>query len=147
MRIPHSLQITGQLQLENNMKYALWIIQGLLAALFLFGGVMKLVMPIEAMTRQMALPGFLLRFIGICEVLGGLGLVLPSLFRIRPELTSLAAIGLIIIMIGAIVLTFISGGLAQAAIPFVVGVLLIFVIYGRRQLEADGVSRARVRSE
>jgi uncharacterized membrane protein YphA (DoxX/SURF4 family) len=129
------------------MKYALWIVQGLLAALFLFGGVMKLVMPIETMTQQMPLPGLLLRFIGICEVLGGLGLVLPSLFRIRPELTSLAAIGLIIIMVGAIVLTFISAGVAQAAIPLVVGVLLTFVIYARRRLGADRVSAARVRTE
>ena len=116
------------------MKYALWIVQGLLAALFLFAGVMKLVMPIESMTQQMPLPGLFLRFIGICEVLGGLGLVLPGLFRIRPGLTSLAALGLIIIMIGAIVLTLKSGGAAQAAIPFVVALLLAFVVYGRRRM-------------
>ncbi len=82
------------------MKYALWIIQGLLAALFIFSGVMKLVMPIEAMTKEMAMPGFLLRFVGVCEILGGLGLVLPSWLGIRPGLTSLAAIGLLIIMLG-----------------------------------------------
>jgi uncharacterized membrane protein YphA (DoxX/SURF4 family) len=129
------------------MKYTLWIIQGLLAALFLFAGVMKLVMPIEAMTQQMALPGLLLRFIGVCEVLGGLGLVLPSLFRIRPELTSLAAIGLVIIMLGAIVLTSISGGVAQAAIPFLVAVLLTFVVYGRQRLGQNRASAARVQTE
>lgn len=114
------------------MKYALWIIQGLLAALFLFAGVMKLVMPIAEMTREMPMPGSLLRFIGVCEILGGLGLVLPAWTGIRPGLTNLAAIGLLIIMIGAIVITARSGGPAQAAIPFVVAVLLAFFIYARR---------------
>ena len=58
------------------MNIALWIIQSLLALLFLFAGVMKLILPIEEMTQQIALPGLFLRFIGVCEVLGGLGLVL-----------------------------------------------------------------------
>lgn len=116
------------------MKYALWIIQGLLAALFLFAGGMKLVMPIEAMTQEMPLPGLLLRFIGVCEVLGGIGLVLPALLGLRPGLTSLAAIGLLIIMIGAIGLTAFSSRPAQAAIPLLVALLLAFVVYGRRRL-------------
>ena len=124
------------------MKYALWIIQGLLAALFLFAGVMKLVMPIAEMTREMPMPGLFLRFIGVCEILGGLGLVLPAWLGMRPGLTSLAAIGLIIIMLGAIVLTAMSGGPAQAAIPLLVALLLGFVVYGRQRprptLRGDG---------
>ena len=104
------------------MKYALWIIQGLLAALFIFGGVMKLVMPIEAMTKDMAMPGFLLRFVGVCEILGGLGLVLPAWLGIQPGLTSLAAIGLLIIMLGAIVITALGPHPAQAAIPIAGGI-------------------------
>lgn len=116
------------------MKYALWIIQGLLAALFLFAGVMKLVMPIEAMTQQMPMPGMFLRFIGICELLGGLGLVLPTLLRIRPGLVSLAALGLLVIMLGAVVVACQIGGPLQAVVPLIVALLLGFVIYGRRQL-------------
>ncbi len=110
--------------------------QGLLAALFLFAGVMKLVMPIEAMTREMPMPGLLLRFIGVCEVLGALGLVLPAALGIRPGLTSLAALGLFLIMLGAIVVTFISGGPAQAVIPLVTALLLAFIIYFRRDWRA-----------
>ncbi|MGI8957977.1 MAG: DoxX family protein [Chthoniobacterales bacterium] len=116
------------------MKYALWIIQGLLAALFLFAGIMKLVMPIETMTQEMPLPGLLLRFIGVCEVLGGIGLVLPAWLGIRPGLTALAAIGLIIIMVGAVVITARTGAPAKAIIPLVVALLLAFVVYGRRRL-------------
>ena len=66
------------------MNVALWIIQVLLAALFVFSGGMKLVLPIEKMQDPVALPGLFLRFIGVCELLGGLGLILPSLLRIRP---------------------------------------------------------------
>jgi uncharacterized membrane protein YphA (DoxX/SURF4 family) len=116
------------------MTYALWIIQILLALLFLFAGGMKLVLPIEAMTQQIHLPGLFLRFIGVVEVLGGLGLILPGLLRIRPVLTPLAAAGLVIIMIGAIVLTLMIGGGGQAVIPLVVGLLLAFVAYGRWRL-------------
>ncbi len=69
------------------MTYALWIVQGLLALLFLWAGGMKLILPVEAMTEQMPLPGLFLRFIGVAEVLGALGLVLPGLLRLRPVLT------------------------------------------------------------
>jgi uncharacterized membrane protein YphA (DoxX/SURF4 family) len=111
---------------------ALWIIQVLLALLFLFSGVMKFVMPIEAMTKQVPLPGLFLHFIGVAEVLGGIGLVLPWLTRIKPVLTPLAAAGLTIIMIGATVITAIYVSILQAVLPFAVGVLTALVAYGRR---------------
>jgi hypothetical protein len=76
------------------MNIALWIVQGLLAVLFIFAGGMKLVVPIETLTQQTPLPGLFVRFIGVAELLGGLGLVLPWLLRIRPFLTPLAAAGL-----------------------------------------------------
>src|SRR5712692_9135189 len=64
------------------MTYPLWIVQGVLALLFLFAGGMKLVMPIEALTEQMPLPGAFVRSIGVAEVLGAMGLILPGLLRI-----------------------------------------------------------------
>lgn len=121
------------------MNVALWIIQVLLALLFLFAGGTKLVLPIETLTsmgspNQIHLPGFLIRFIGVCEVLGAIGLILPGLLRTRPRLTPLAAAGLVIIMIGATVLTFVADGLAMALPPLVVGLLAAFVAYGRWRL-------------
>ena len=113
------------------MNIALWIVQGLLASLFLFAGGMKLVLPIEEMTKQMPMPGWFLRFIGVAELLGGIGLILPWLLRIRPGLTPLAAAGLVIIMIGATVLTVMTGDIVMALIPLVVGILCGFVAYGR----------------
>jgi hypothetical protein len=116
------------------MTYALWSVQGLLALLFLFAGGMKLVLPLEALTAQMPLPGLFVRFIGVAEVLGAIGLILPGLLRRQPGLTPLAAAGLVLIMIGATVLTLAGGDVASALMPLAVGLLATFVAYGRRRL-------------
>lgn len=120
-----------QTQKKPAMTYALWTVQILLAILFLFAGGMKLALPVEALTQQMPLPGPFLRFIGVAEVLGAFGLILPGLLRIRQGLTPLAAAGLAIIMIGATVVTAASMGVAPALGPTVVGLLAAFVVYGR----------------
>jgi len=116
------------------MNIALWIFQGLLAALFLWAGGFKLVAPIEEMTKQIPLPGLFLRFIAVCEVLGALGLILPGLLHIRPRLTPLAAAGLVIIMIGATVVTLMTGDIVMALLPLATGFLSAFVAYGRWRL-------------
>ena len=121
-------------RLESGSKKAnvrLWIVQTLLAVLFLFAGGMKLVMPLDALAQQSQLPGAFMRFIGVCEVSGALGLILPGLFRIRTELTPLAAAGLVIIMIGATVVTVLQGQIAPALVPVVVGLLASLVVKGR----------------
>jgi uncharacterized membrane protein YphA (DoxX/SURF4 family) len=116
------------------LNYTLWIAQVLLAALFLFAGVSKFTMPMDQMTKQMPMPAWFLYFIGIAETLGGLGLVLPSLLRIKPGLTPLAAAGLVIIMIGATVVSVQMGGIKAALFPLVAGLLAAFVAYGRWRL-------------
>jgi len=112
----------------------LWIIQGLLALVFLFAGAMKFIIPIAEMTKQVPLPGLFLRFIGGAEVLGAIGLILPGLLRIRQGLTPLAAAGLSIITVGATVVTLMTGGGATALIPLVVALLSAFVAYSRWRL-------------
>ena len=109
----------------------LWTAQGILALLFLFAGGMKLVMPIEAMQAPIALPGPFLRFIGVVEVLGALGLVLPGLFRIYQTLTPLAACGLVGVMTGATVLTITGMGVLPSLFPFLVGLIALSIAYGR----------------
>jgi uncharacterized membrane protein YphA (DoxX/SURF4 family) len=110
----------------------LWTAQVLLAALFIFAGTMKLILPPEAMVGPVPLPVPFLRFIGAMEILGAAGLLLPGLLRIRRELTPLAGIGLLIIMVGATVITLIGGQVGPAAPPFAAGVIAALVIYGRR---------------
>jgi uncharacterized membrane protein YphA (DoxX/SURF4 family) len=115
------------------MTIALWILQVLLALLFLFAGVTKLILPPEAMKGPVDLPGFFIKFIGLVEVLGGLGLILPGLLRTRTALTPLAAVGLVIVMIGAVIIS-LKVGIAAALFPLVVGVLLVLIAYGRWRL-------------
>ena len=120
MAVPHP-------STSKSTRIALWTIQVLLAALFLFTGGMKLVMPIATLTRDVPLTGLFIRFIGVLEVVGGLGLVLPGLLHLRPVLTPLAALGLVIIMSGALGVSMTTGHADTAAIPIVVGVLLAIV--------------------
>lgn len=115
----------------KKLNAVLWIVQGLLAALFLFAGGMKLIVPIEALTMPVPLPGWFLRFIGAAEVLGAVGLILPGLVRIHRELTPLAAAGLVVIMIGATVVTALGGTLAPALVPLLVGVLSAWIAVAR----------------
>ncbi len=115
-----------------NRNRAFWIVQGLLAALFLFAGGSKLVTPPEVLSAMSPFPASFILFIGICEVLGAFGLILPLALRIRPELTFLAALGLTVIMVGATLSTLPMG--VFAAIPLVVTVLTALVAYGRRDL-------------
>lgn len=112
----------------------LWIIQVVLALLFLFAGSMKLIVPIEVMMQQMKvpLPGLFVQFIGVAEVAGALGLILPGLLRMRRGLTPLAACGLVIIMIGATVVTLLDGEIVGALFPLGVGLLCGVVIFGCR---------------
>ena len=129
------------------MNKLLWVCQVVLALLFLFAGGVKLVMPAADLTAQTPLPAFFLRFIGTMEILGGLGMVLPGMLRIAVKLTPLAATGLVIIMIGAVVVTIPTMGVAMAVLPFVTGVIALFVAYGRWRVAPLGASQASVRQQ
>ena len=122
---------SGARRRVRKVNTSLWTIQIVLALVFLFAGGMKLVVPIEMLKGPVALPGAFLRFIGVCETLGALGLILPGVFRIRTGLTPLAASGLVIIMIGATTVTLMGGLIAPAIIPAVVGCLATAAAYGR----------------
>ena len=119
---------------EREISIALWIVQGLLALLFLYHGTMKLIEPVDGLAALTGLPVLFLRFIGLAEVLGALGLVLPGLLRIRPGLTTLAAAGLALIMAGAAIMKVADGHQEAAHYPLVVGVLALIVAYGRLRL-------------
>ncbi len=109
----------------------LWIAQSLLALLFLFAGGMKLVLPLAALTAQMHMPGAFLRVLGVLEIAGALGLVLPGLFHTRTRLTPLAAAGLVVIMAGATSATMITMGVLAATGPVAIGVIAGLIGVGR----------------
>ena len=115
------------------MTYVLWIVQILLSLTFLFAGSTKFIMTVEQMNSmsKIPLPGWFIHFIGTCEILGALGLILPWLLGIKPVLTPLAACGLVVIMIGAVTLTIAGGDILPALFPLIVGLLAVFVAWGR----------------
>lgn len=91
------------------MLIALWIVNGLLALAFLFAGVTKLVRPHDALLKTPGMTwvedfsGPNVKLIGAAEALGALGLILPLATGIAPVLAPIAAVGLLIVMVGAVV--------------------------------------------
>jgi hypothetical protein len=128
------------------MSRALWIVQALLALVFVFGGSFKLLAPADLLAQAVPLPELFVRFIGLCETLGAIGLILPTLLRIHPGLTPLAAAGLVIIMAGATLLgPLLMGDPSSALLPLVLGLLAAFVVYGRTQVAPVSVRQSRTR--
>lgn len=117
---------------SRGKNLGLWILQGLLAALFLYSGVVKFVLPPDVLTQGNSLSAGFIRFIGVMEILGAFGLVLPGAFGIARRLTPLAAAGLLIIMIGATIITATGPQAASSALPAVTGILVAVVLWGRR---------------
>ena len=117
------------------LSIALWVVQVLLAAMFLMSGFMKLSQPIAALAGQMpwvtSVPEMLVRFIGTAELAGALGLILPALTRIRPRLTVLAAIGLITVMVLASAFHISRSEAAMVPMNLVLAALAAFVAWGR----------------
>lgn len=118
------------------MNKALWVVQGLLALAFVGAGSMKMTTPIdELLANGMAfvehMPATLVRFIGVSEVAGGLGLILPAALRIRPRLTPVAAAALVVVMVLAVITHVLLGDVGGAAPSLVLGALSAFVAWGR----------------
>jgi DoxX-like family len=121
--------------LSRLLNITLWTMHVALALLFLFTGGFKLLVPTTVLQAQLALPLpiMFIRAIGVVEVAGALGLILPQLSRIKPWLTPLAAGGLALEMVGATIVTVIAMGMAPALMPLIIGLLAVFVAYGRGQ--------------
>lgn len=119
---------------RKRFNLVLWIIQVLVALVFLFAGGMKLMMPATQLAQASPLPVLFLRFIAVCELLGALGLILPGLLRIQTGLTTLAAACLLIILIGATVVTLMGPQAKAFPLPLVTGLLTAFIAYGRWRL-------------
>ncbi|MFP3882418.1 MAG: DoxX family protein [Actinomycetota bacterium] len=116
---------------------ALWVLQWLFGVYFLAIGVMHFVVP-EGLPTQLAwmyeLSDTLHAVTGTAEILGGLGLILPSITRIRPELTPLAALGLVVIMVGAVVWHLGRDEMLNIGVNVVNAIILAYIAYGRWKL-------------
>jgi hypothetical protein len=123
-------QVSERTDRSKGLHMGLWIVQGLLGLAFLGAGSMKLTAPVEALA-QMGIPGGLARFIGVAEVAGALGVVLPAATRVKPWLTPLAATGLATVMVLAAGFHIMRGEASHLGAPLVLGALAAFVAWGR----------------
>lgn len=116
------------------MAIVLWIIQGILALVFLLAGLMKGFTPLEGLKKNMAwvrvAPAAFVRFVGIAELLGALGLILPILTGIQPWLTIAAALGLVVVMLGAIIFHSTRKEYSQVGLNVVLLLLAVFIAVG-----------------
>ena len=117
------------------LHITLWIAQGLLAAMFLMAGFMKLTQPLQKLAQMMPwtaqVPETLVRFIGLSELLGAVGLVLPSLLRIKPQLTPWAATGIAVIMLLATFFHISRGETSMIGVNLFIALLAAFIAWGR----------------
>lgn len=120
---------------SKGLHYGLWAVQALAAVAFLGAGTMKATKPLAELAANMAwvphFPALAVRAIGVAEVLGALGLVLPSALRVMPRLTPVAAAGLVALMLGAAGTHVVLGEAGMATPSIVLGALAAFVAWGR----------------
>ncbi len=120
---------------SKGMNIALWIAQSILAAMFLIAGIMKSSMPLDKLGAQLPwvneVPAYLVRFIGASELIGSIGLILPSLTRIKPILTPIAAIGLTLIMLLATIFHITHHEMPAIGFTLVLAGIAIFIAWGR----------------
>ena len=117
------------------LNITLWIAQVLLAGMFIMSGFMKVVQPIDQLSQMLPwasqVPEALVRFIGLAEVLGGIGLILPALLRIKPQLTAWAAVGLALVMLFAAIFHASRGENSAIGMNVMLAALAAFVAWGR----------------
>ncbi|MBE7553076.1 MAG: DoxX family protein [Anaerolineales bacterium] len=117
------------------MNIALWIAQILLGAMFIMAGFSKAFQPLEALGQMIPwtldIPLALVRFIGISELLAGIGLIAPGLAGIKPHLTIAAAAGIILVMVSAIIFHVARGEYGYIVFNLVLLALAAFIAYGR----------------
>ena len=131
-----SAQSTGTTKPPKGLSIALWIVQGLLGVMFTFTALWKMATPVPELAAKMpwmgqVSPGFLY-LTAVFDLLGGLGVLLPSVTRIKPGLAVLGALGCVALMAGAIVFHFTRGEGANTPFNFVVAALALFVAWGRK---------------
>ena len=117
------------------MNIVLWVVQVLLGLAFIAAGSLKVSQPVDKLKKNMSwvedVTPTSVKGIGVLEILGGFGLILPAATHILPWLTPVAAIGLAIIMIGAVVFHLRRNEGPHLIAPIVLLFLLLFVVYGR----------------
>jgi len=123
-------------QHSKSVIIALWVTQIILAVCFIWGAAMKLFLPIEKLSAMWPWAGeispVLVRTTGVLDLLAGIGIIIPTIFRIYSKIVTLTAIGIIILMFSASIFHICRGEASQIGINIFIAVLAIFVFWGRK---------------
>jgi putative oxidoreductase len=129
------METTTQISKPKALNIVLWVGQAILALMFLMAGFMKVTTPIVELAAQQPwveqMPEALVRFIGISEILGALGLMLPAALRIKPQLTAWAAGGLSVVMLLATFFHASRGEFSAIIMNIILGTIAVFITWGR----------------
>lgn len=135
-------------QSSRGLRIGLWCAQIALAIVFALAGGMKVSTPAAQLVKMMpGVPLAFIRFIGIAELAGAIGVILPALTRIAPVLTPLASSGFVVVMGSAAILHLVRGQWSELVVVIVLGALAYFVAWGRfkrapiARRERHGVTR------
>lgn len=124
--------MTSELKTSKTMNMILWIVQGLLAVTFIWAGSMKILKPEDLPFPWIKDNRSLVLLTGMVDLLGGLGIVLPALFRFQPKLTIFAACGIVVLMTAASVFHISRGEFKDIGFNVLMALLAVFVVWGRR---------------
>lgn len=121
--------------MKKTMHILLWVAQILLGITLIWAAYLKLFQPIEQLKVMWAWTGevspTLVKFTGVIDLLGALGILLPALFRFKPILVPIAALGIVLLMISASIFHICRGEASQIGFNVVFGAIAAFVAYGR----------------
>ena len=135
LKLLQKAMTTVETKNSKPLNISLWVAQGILAAMFLMAGAMKASQPVEQLAVSLPwvteVPTALVRFIGISEFLGAVGLILPSLLRIKPKLTVYAAIGIAAVMLFALIFHISQGEFSVIGMNIIIGLIAVFIAWGR----------------
>lgn len=119
----------------KTLNIGLWIAQVILGVLFIYAGTLKASQPISQLSQMLPwashTPVALVRFIGVAEIFGGVGLILPSLLRIKPSLTPWAATGLATVMLLALGFHVLRGEYSVIGVNLMITAIAGFIAWGR----------------
>lgn len=127
--------MTNQQKSLKAFHIGLWITQVLLGTGLIFGGAMKLFQPIEKLAALWPwagqAPSALVRFTGTLDLLGAIGMILPSLLGVRPKLTPIAAVCIFVLMVCASIFHVVRGEASSIGVNIFFAILAVFVAWGR----------------
>jgi uncharacterized membrane protein YphA (DoxX/SURF4 family) len=134
-RFKMTTEIAKDVPAPKALNIGIWVAQFFGAAAFIMSGVMKTITPIDALSAMMPWTGeyseMFVRFIGIVDLAGGIGLLLPSLTRLSPRLTPIAAISCVVLQICAMVFHISRGEAEVLPINIIYIALALFILWGR----------------